>query len=176
MKRDSFFLLPAFLSRFANIIYPPRDFALCCEMWGWKVKCIRSDHTVAERNAIIAEFNDTQSNIDALFSTMDLSAFGVNMHLACNKGIIVQPNFSMNQIMQIIGRLIRIDQRREVEWIIYNMAGMIYDRMFITIFTKYVHQLGVEARIHKSIRGIPASIAAYSHLQQLFNMPNHKIL
>ncbi|KAI1401738.1 hypothetical protein F4819DRAFT_312545 [Hypoxylon fuscum] len=44
---------------------------------------------------------------------MELSAFGLDLHRCCNKGIAVQWPWSANHLMQILGWLPRIGQARE---------------------------------------------------------------
>ncbi|KAI0547241.1 hypothetical protein F4679DRAFT_374988 [Xylaria curta] len=153
-----------------------QDVTLVLQMMGWDVLSIRSEHTVAERDRTIAKFNDTNTGPQILCTSMELSAWGLNLHTACCRGIVVQWPWSVNQLIQILGRLPRIAQLRWVEWIIYNMAGTMYHRMQSIVFSKYVHQLAVESRIPKAIHGVPAAIAGYTLIQKLFNMPHHLYL
>ncbi|KAI0096176.1 hypothetical protein F4776DRAFT_669579 [Hypoxylon sp. NC0597] len=145
-------------------------------MYGWNVSSIRADMGIFERNEKINEFNDPYSTIDILLTSMDLSAFGLNLHNACHKGIIVQWPWSANHLMQILGRLPRIGQKRYVEWIIYTMPGTLYDSMQTIVWSKYARQLAVESRIHEDVRGVLADIASYTLLFNLFSMPHHRWL
>ncbi|TRX87937.1 hypothetical protein FHL15_011169 [Xylaria flabelliformis] len=153
-----------------------QDVTLVLQMMGWDVLSIRSEHTVAERDRTIAKFNDQTTGPQILCTSMELSAWGLNLHNACCRGIVVQWPWSVNQLIQILGRLPRIGQIRWVEWVIYNMSGTMYHRMQSIVFSKYVHQLAVESRIPKSLHGVPAAIAGYSLIQTLFNMPHHLYL
>ncbi|KAI0467902.1 hypothetical protein F4859DRAFT_524740 [Xylaria cf. heliscus] len=153
-----------------------QDVTLVLQMMGWEVLSIRSEHSVAERSRIIAKFNDPNTGPQILSTSMDLSAWGLNLHASCCKGIVVQWPWSANQLIQILGRLPRISQKRWVEWVIYNVPGTMYHRMQSIVFSKYVHQLAIESKIPKSVRGFPATIAGYSLIQGLFNMPHHLVL
>ncbi|XXG99537.1 hypothetical protein Hte_005876 [Hypoxylon texense] len=149
---------------------------LALECCGFKTISIRSDHTMITRTRKIADFNDPSTEIDVLVTSMELSAFGLNLHKSCNKGIVVQYPWSANHLMQILGRLPRIGQARVVEWVIYHVSNTLYDRMQTIIYSKYVRQLAVESRIDDSVRSVVAEIAAYSVLFNLFNMATHRYL
>ncbi|KAI0377893.1 P-loop containing nucleoside triphosphate hydrolase protein [Hypomontagnella monticulosa] len=153
-----------------------QDIALCLKMYGWNVSSIRADITLSERSRIIEDFNNPSTAIDVLLTSMDLSAFGLNLHGACNKGIVVQWPWSANYLLQVLGRLPRIGQRRHVEWIIYTMPGTLYDNMQSIIWAKYTRQLAVESRIHEDVCGVLADIAAYTLIFNLFSMPYHRWL
>ncbi|KAI0551654.1 P-loop containing nucleoside triphosphate hydrolase protein [Xylaria curta] len=100
-----------------------KEFALVLQTWSWNVQTIRSDHSVQERNIIIDAFNDLESDVDILLLSMDLSAYGLNLHKVCCKGIILRWPWNANHLLQILGRLLRIGQTRFVEWVIFYMAG-----------------------------------------------------
>ncbi|XXG99542.1 hypothetical protein Hte_005881 [Hypoxylon texense] len=160
----------------ATMPWVQQDIALCLKIFGWNVSSIRADLTVLERNKIVNEFNDPDSEVDVLLASMDLSAFGLDLHECCHKGIIVQWPWSANHLLQILGRLPRIGQKRYVEWVIYTMPGTLYDRMQTIIWSKYIRQLAVESRIHENVRGVLADIASYTLLFNLFSMPHHRWL
>jgi hypothetical protein len=145
-------------------------------MFGWKVASIGSDHSVAERNAYIDQFNDPDTDIQILLTSMDLSAYGLNLHKACCKGIIVQWPWNANHLLQILGRLPRIGQKRVVEWVIFHMSGTIYDKMQTIIWSKYIKQLAVESKIPKDVHGVWANIAAHGVIHRLFNLPFNRWL
>ncbi|KAI3316762.1 hypothetical protein HD806DRAFT_516838 [Xylariaceae sp. AK1471] len=176
MKERNEFGLPNKVVIMSQMPWAQQDVTLVLQMMGWNVLSIRSDHPVPERSRIIAKFNDPKNASQILSTSMDLSAYGLNMHPSCCKGIVTQWCWSANQLIQILGRLTRIGQKRSVEWVIYNMPGTMYHRMQTTIFSKYVHQLAVEAKIPKTVRGYAATLAGYSLIQKLFNMPHHLAL
>ncbi|KAI0096179.1 hypothetical protein F4776DRAFT_669584 [Hypoxylon sp. NC0597] len=153
-----------------------QDLVLCLDMFGWNVASIRSDHTMHERNRMVADFNNPDSQVDILVTSMELSAFGLNLHKACNKGIVVQWPWSANHLIQILGRLPRIGQARVVEWIIFTVPGTMYDRMETIVWSKYIRQLAVESKISEMVHGVLAEIAGYSILYNMFDMPHHRYL
>ncbi|KAI0185230.1 hypothetical protein EV127DRAFT_515486 [Xylaria flabelliformis] len=156
----------------ANMPWIQQEAALILQMWGWNVETIRSDHTVQERNMCIDKFNDPESNVDILLTSMDLSAYGLNLHKACCKGIILQWPWNANHLLQILGRLPRIGQKRFVEWVIFHMPGTIYDKMQTIVWSKYIKQLAVESKIPKELSGVWAELAAYGKIYELFNLPD----
>ncbi|KAF3068361.1 putative snf2 family helicase protein [Daldinia childiae] len=145
-------------------------------MFGWRVMDIRSDHSNSERNRIIQDFNDPKADVDIFVSSIELSACGINLHKSCCKGILVQWPWSCNNLVQTLGRLPRIGQQRPVQWVTFNVAGTMYDRMQTIIWSKYIPQLGVESTIPDTIHNEPAKIAAYTILSLLFNMPFNRYL
>ncbi|KAI1765259.1 hypothetical protein GGR53DRAFT_281151 [Hypoxylon sp. FL1150] len=160
----------------ATMPWVQQDVALCLKIFGWNVSSIRADLDVFHRNMIIEDFNNPRSKVDILLTSMDLSAFGLDLHGSCNKGIVVQWPWSANHLLQMLGRLPRIGQKRHVEWIIYTMPGTLYDRMQAIVWSKYVRQLAVESRIHDTVRGVLADITSYTLLFNLFSMPHHRWL
>lgn len=153
-----------------------QQLCMSLKMFGWRVMDIRSHHNSNERNRIIQDFNDPTSDVDIFISSVELSAYGINLHKSCCKGILVQWPWSCNHLMQVLGRLPRIGQQRPVQWVIYNVAGTMYDRMQTIVWTKYVPQLGVESTIPDTIHNELAKIAAYTILGMLFNMPYNRYL
>lgn len=97
----------------ANILH--REVVLCLQMAGLQVLSIRSDHSVQERNAAIDKFNNPGTQVDLLVTSIDLSAYGLNLHKCCCKGIILQWPWNANHLLQILGRLPRINQKRVVK-------------------------------------------------------------
>ncbi|KAI1765258.1 P-loop containing nucleoside triphosphate hydrolase protein [Hypoxylon sp. FL1150] len=149
---------------------------LALEICGFKTLSIRSDHSMLSRSQMVADFNDPKSDVDILITSMELSAFGLNLHKACAKGIVVQYPWSANHLVQILGRLPRIGQKRSVEWVILHVSYTLYDRMATIVWSKYVRQLAVESRIHDSVKSTLAEISAYSILYRMFHMGFHRYL
>ncbi|KAF2969221.1 hypothetical protein GQX73_g4328 [Xylaria multiplex] len=160
----------------ANMPWIQQEVALCLEMMGWNVLSIRSDHSVQERNVAIDKFNDPDSDVQILLTSMDLSAYGLNLHKSCCKGIVIQWPWNANHLIQILGRLPRIGQWRFVEWVIFHIPGTIYDKMQTIVWSKYVRQLAVESKISSKVIGVWATIAAHGYIYKLFNLPYNRWL
>ncbi|RYP51564.1 hypothetical protein DL768_003159 [Monosporascus sp. mg162] len=76
------------------------------------------------------------------------------------KGMVIQWPWSINHLLQVFGRLIRLGQTRFVKWMIYTVLNTIYDRLEGIIWKKYVRQLTVESSIPKLVTGPLADVAA----------------
>lgn len=76
-----------------------------------------------ERGKLLGNFNDKHRPVNALVvpSTMTLS--GMNMHQACNWGIMVGLDESSAKTKQAFGRIHRIGQTKEVYWFVIIMRG-----------------------------------------------------
>ncbi|KAI0423822.1 hypothetical protein F5Y09DRAFT_354502 [Xylaria sp. FL1042] len=160
----------------ANMPWIQQEVALCLQMMGWEIGTIRSDHTVQERNNLIDKFNDPETDIQILVTSMDLSAYGLNLHKACCKGMVIQWPWNANHLLQILGRLPRIHQQRFVEWVILHMPGTVYDKMQTIVWSKYTKQLAVESKIPDAVTGMWADIAAHGLIHKLFNLPHNRWL
>lgn len=90
---------------------------------GLNVISFTSDLSPSERGRLLGSFNDKQVLVNALVvpSTMTLS--GMNMHQACNWGIMVGMDESSAKVKQAFARLSRIGQTKEVQWDVIVMRG-----------------------------------------------------
>ncbi|KAI1390401.1 uncharacterized protein F4822DRAFT_443255 [Hypoxylon trugodes] len=137
-------------NRFVVMVMMPwaqQSLALALEMFGYNVISLRAGHSMAKRNRFVEKFNDPKSDVQILVISMELSAFGLNLHKSCARGIIVQWPWSANHLMQMLGRLPRIGQQRPVRWTIYTMPGTLCDRMETIIWSKYVRQPPIDGKI-----------------------------
>lgn len=60
------------------------------EALGIRTLSIQSKHSQGERDSAVKKFNSATMPISALVTSLQLSGFGVNFHLACHHGIIVE--------------------------------------------------------------------------------------
>lgn len=63
------------------------------------------------RSNTIALFNDPSSSIQALVTTYNCGAIGLNMHSQCSRIILMESALNHNSLFQTIGRIHRLGQR-----------------------------------------------------------------
>ncbi|RYP77428.1 hypothetical protein DL771_001223 [Monosporascus sp. 5C6A] len=153
-----------------------QDMLIILQLWGYEVAIIRSDMHQDDRNRIIQAFNNPNSKFQVLLTSIELSAFALNLQWQSCKGMVIQWPWSINHLLQVLGRLIRLGQTRFVEWIIYTVPNTIYDRLEGIIWKKYVRQLAVESSIPRAVTGPLADVAAHSLIQRMFNQTCHRYL
>ena len=124
-----------------------------------------SRHNQRERDSAVAQFNDPDTSYTCLISSLQLSAFGVNFHKACHRGIIVESPINLSHELQALGRLYRIGQREEVEWKILLCRDS-FDSCFETrSLAKFVTTLVAEGQMPAQIQGENRVICAWEILR-----------
>jgi hypothetical protein len=78
------------------------------------------------RQLVLDQFKDPKSNVDAMVTSMAMGAYGLNLHEACHHGIVVQFPHSANTLLQCIGRLVRPNQRKVVDWVVLKVMLAYY--------------------------------------------------
>ena len=53
---------------------------MALDLIGLKLRTLRSEHDTTQRQRAIAEFNDPESDVDVVVSSMLVTAMGLNMH------------------------------------------------------------------------------------------------
>jgi len=79
-------------------------------MSGVRVETIHSDQTTRERESIIDEFNDPDSDLRILLGTSRLIGQGLNVQHSCHVLVILEPQTNLSLTQQIIGRIYRLGQ------------------------------------------------------------------
>lgn len=83
--------------------------------------------TSSEKADAFAQFNDTDSNIKVLLLNTMVGAAGLNLHGSCAFGIQVQMPWSYHTSAQMLRRLVRLKQTKEVTWVMIRVNGSVYD-------------------------------------------------
>ncbi|OJD15815.1 hypothetical protein AJ78_03957 [Emergomyces pasteurianus Ep9510] len=102
-------------------LYPASQFLvdMYFNVLGIYVKCIRGGMPLTEHTAIIADFNNPESSLQALLVSLKTGSQGVNLQYDCWNIVFIDipPNYSM--LMQAIGRCYRLGQlRKQNVWIL----------------------------------------------------------
>ena len=98
------------------------------------------------RSNAIARFNDPSSSTQALLTTYNCGATGLNMHAQCSRIILMESALNHNSLFQTIGRIHRLGQR-EVQraWLLF-MDHTIQRYMEFNNTTKVLPQIAAQYR------------------------------
>ncbi|KAK4082218.1 uncharacterized protein Triagg1_2030 [Trichoderma aggressivum f. europaeum] len=125
-----------------------------------------SRHSQTERDHAVEAFNNPATPYICLVTSLQLSAFGVNLHQACHRGLILEQPISQAILLQAQGRLWRIGQKHDVHWkILYSRDS--FD-CFIEAYNleKYATSLAAESGIDPRIKGEARAICAFDIMRQ----------
>lgn len=100
---------------------------------------------------------------------MQLSAFGVNFHKACSRGIVVEFPLNFTILLQTFGRLWRIGQESKVVWDLLYQRDSYDCAIEARNIEKYVSVLMAEGCIDGRIKGEARAIVAYEIIRQILN-------
>ncbi|QYS93755.1 hypothetical protein H0G86_001124 [Trichoderma simmonsii] len=73
-----------------------------------------SRHSQAKRDDVVQSFNNPSSHYTCLVTSLQLSAFGVNFHKACHRGLILEMPANLSIVFQAMGRLWSLGQKHNV--------------------------------------------------------------
>ncbi|KAI0393714.1 hypothetical protein F5Y17DRAFT_458613 [Xylariaceae sp. FL0594] len=133
-----------------------------------QVLTIASYLTSEERATVVEKFNDPKSNVEVLVCSTRTAGAGIDLHLCCCRGFVVSLGWSANALNQILGRLVRIGQRRFVEWEILSTAGTIYEKHEQIMWGKYAQQIAADAQFDSRITGELGLIVCYEVIRTLY--------
>lgn len=152
-----------------------REVTILLQLMGLRVVNIKATQTVEERSAVVSEFNDPDSDVDVLVTNHRVASVGIDLHHACCKGILLCWPWNANTLIQTMGRLIRIGQKREVEWLLITIAGTIFERHESIVWCKYARQLAAESML-QGLTGAMALLCVYEIIRVQFNQPTNRYL
>ncbi|PTD05729.1 hypothetical protein FCULG_00002200, partial [Fusarium culmorum] len=135
------------------------------EALGIRTLSIQSKHSQGERDSAVKKFNSATLPISALATSLQLSGFGVNFHLACHHGIIVERPQNLGTQIQAIGRLWRTNQEKEVHWWVLHQRDSYDAFVDARNLEKYATTLAAEGNINGSITDEYRVICAYEILR-----------
>ncbi|KAM0502726.1 hypothetical protein ACHAP8_003556 [Fusarium lateritium] len=135
------------------------------EALGIRTLSIQSKHSQGERDSAVKKFNSVNMPISALVTSLQLCGFGVNFHLACHHGIIVERPYNLGNQIQAIGRLWRTNQKKEVHWWVLHQRDSYDAFVDARNLEKYATTLAAEGNINDSITGEYRIICAYEILR-----------
>ncbi|KAF5008440.1 hypothetical protein FDECE_5272 [Fusarium decemcellulare] len=110
---------------------------------GFNVGTVRSCDKVSARNKIIADWNNPASDLNIFVANVDIMK-DVDMHHCCSKGAFFGWHLNARGMRQAIGRLIRINQKKEVMFHILKVKNSYHDHIERICITKWANQLSAK--------------------------------
>lgn len=125
-----------------------------------------SRHSQIERDHAIEDFNNPAKPYICLVTSLQLSAFGVNLHKACHRGLILEQPINQAILLQAQGRLWRIGQKHDVHWKILYSRDSFDGYIESHNLEKYATTLAAEGGIDPRIKGEARVICAFEIMRQ----------
>ncbi|KAL7955900.1 P-loop containing nucleoside triphosphate hydrolase protein [Trichoderma compactum] len=125
-----------------------------------------SRHSQTERDHAIEDFNNPAKPYICLVTSLQLSAFGVNLHKACHRGLILEQPINQAILLQAQGRLWRIGQKHDVHWKILYSRDSFDGYIESHNLEKYATTLAAESGIDPRIKGEARVICAFEIMRQ----------
>ncbi|KAL6822556.1 P-loop containing nucleoside triphosphate hydrolase protein [Trichoderma camerunense] len=125
-----------------------------------------SRNSQTERDKAVEAFNDPTTPYICLVTSLQLSAFGVNLHKACHRGLILEQPISQAILLQAQGRLWRIGQKHDVHWKILYSRDSFDCYIESHNLEKYATTLAAESGIDPRIKGEARVICAFEIMRQ----------
>ncbi|KAG8159684.1 hypothetical protein KVR01_010321 [Diaporthe batatas] len=141
---------------------------------GLNVINFSADLQASERDDLLEQFNDRKCNVHALIVPWTMKLSGMNMHRACNWGIMVNIDDSAAKTQQIMARLYRIGSEKTVRWFIVIQAASFARVQELFCHTKQVKNLSVTGRLPLEITGDLRAIMCYEVAREQFGAVESK--
>jgi hypothetical protein len=127
--------------------------SILLELAGIEYLTIQSHHKPEQRAAHVEKFNDVRSGVDVLLTSQAIGAVGLDLQHACCRGLMLNYHWSANHAMQMIGRLVRIGQKREVIWECLTIPGTIYELVEKMMWKKMFQQTAATGWFPPHVKG-----------------------
>ena len=98
------------------------------------------------RRTKVAEFNKADSPACVFLAMVKVGGHGINLHLSCHHMIICDIALNVNNVIQMIGRLVRTGQTKMVQVVILALDRSYDMKRQASIAAKMINVLAVTAR------------------------------
>ncbi|KAL7798783.1 hypothetical protein V8C43DRAFT_313696 [Trichoderma afarasin] len=96
---------------------------------------------------------------------------GVNLHHACDRGILATFHFNAKTLQQVHGRLNRLGQKQAVIWHNVKVKDSFHDHQEHALLMKWVKQLSAECNLPEWMTGALRELMLYELVRSYFNQP-----
>ncbi|RFU76606.1 hypothetical protein TARUN_5632 [Trichoderma arundinaceum] len=127
---------------------------------------LTSQHSQSEMDQAVEAFNKPLSPYTCLVASLQLSAFGLNLHKSCHRGIIMELPPNHSTLLSALGRLWRIGQKHDVDWEILITRHSFDSFMEANVMEGYATTLAAVGRIDTAITGEARKICAYEIMRR----------
>ncbi|KLO85638.1 permease-unknown function [Fusarium fujikuroi] len=138
---------------------------------GFDVVTVRPSDSSITKNNIIAKWNDPSSGIEVFVANASNMGTSVNMHTCCCRGIFMNWLMTAKAMLQIIGRLIRINQAKPVKFHLIKLKNSYYDNIERICFTKWANQLSAEVMLPDWMTDAMREICIFELIKTSWHQP-----
>ncbi|CVK94439.1 uncharacterized protein FMAN_03543 [Fusarium mangiferae] len=138
---------------------------------GFDVVTVRPSDSSSIKNNIIAKWNDPSSGIEVFVANASNMGTSVNMHTCCCRGIFMNWLMTAKAMLQIIGRLIRINQAKPVKFHLIKLKNSYYDNIERICVTKWANQLSAEVMLPDWMTDAMREICIFELIKTSWHQP-----
>ncbi|KAF5584723.1 snf2 family helicase [Fusarium subglutinans] len=138
---------------------------------GFDVVTVRPSDSANTKNNIIAKWNDPSSGIEVFVANVNTMGTSVNMHTCCCRGIFMNWLMNAKAMLQIIGRLIRINQVKAVKFHLIKLKNSYYDNIERICVTKWANQLSAEVMLPDWMTDAMREICIFELIKTSWHQP-----
>ncbi|KAK2480190.1 hypothetical protein H9L39_09564 [Fusarium oxysporum f. sp. albedinis] len=135
---------------------------------------IRSSNDVDQRAHMVRQFNDPESQVDALVVSFQLDGFGMNLQGACHYGIVVEYPKNLPTMLHGFGRLWRMGQENEVHWDVLYLENSFDGWVETWMASKYADILAAEGEIRDEIKGEYRVICGFELIKRYLGQDSNR--
>ncbi|KAF5963589.1 hypothetical protein FBULB1_13287 [Fusarium bulbicola] len=138
---------------------------------GFDVVTVRPSDKTIVKNKMIAEWNNPNSGMEVFVGNVNNMGTGVNMHTCCCRGIFMNWLLNAKGMLQIIYRLIRINQVKEVKFHLLKLKNSYYDNIERICVTKWAIQLSAEVMLPDWMTDAVREICIFELIKTSWHQP-----
>ncbi|EXK91853.1 hypothetical protein FOQG_05870 [Fusarium oxysporum f. sp. raphani 54005] len=135
---------------------------------------IRSSNDVDQCAHMVRQFNDPESQVDALVVSFQLDGFGMNLQGACHYGIVVEYPKNLPTMLHGFGRLWRMGQEYEVHWDVLYLENSFDGWVETWMASKYADILAAEGEIPDEIKGEYRVICGFELIKRYLGQDSNR--
>ncbi|KAL6787585.1 hypothetical protein J3E68DRAFT_445441 [Trichoderma sp. SZMC 28012] len=140
-------------------------------MAGYKTVTVRSSDKPPAKLAAIQSFSDPKSDTQIFIANINIMSTGVNLHHACDRGILATFHLNAKTLQQVHGRLNRLGQKQAVIWHNIKVKDSFHDHQERMLSMKWVKQLSAECNLPEWMTGALRELMLYELVRSHFNQP-----
>lgn len=133
---------------------------------GFKTLAVDGSRGPLQRRQIINKWNDPETDIQVLVTSLAISNSGIDLHKCCSTAIFMCLHYNGANLDHAMGRLIRIGQTRPVEITILKTTGSFMDYQEKSMMDKYVPIRAAEISRSIPLTGIAYMMFCYEHVRE----------
>lgn len=140
---------------------------------GYNTVTIRASDSARDRDKVILDWNDPESDCQVFVANINTLSVGVNLHHCCRIGMFLNWHLSPMTMDQIIGRLVRIGQKHAVMFYLLKTKGTYHDYLKRVNVVKRMVAMSAKTKFPFKLQGAVLEICLCelikTHQHQPFN-------